>query len=211
MRAFYTPSSLISKIYSSAQWFSKCEKILFTFDDGPSIHTTELILKFLSNEKIKAVFFCVGKNVLTAKHLVKNIIAEGHTIGNHSFNHKNLIWSRKTNIIREIKSLNTLLENEVNLDIKYFRPPYGRFDYRTRNVINDINMKIIMWSLFLYDYKNDINLLKLAVNKYLKRNSIIVLHDNQLAKKNILDSLKIICEVSAKKGFKIGEPAECLN
>jgi peptidoglycan/xylan/chitin deacetylase (PgdA/CDA1 family) len=185
--------------------------MLLTFDDGPSTQTTELILKFLSNEKIKALFFCVGKNAEYAKDLFRNLISEGHTIGNHSFNHKNLIWSRKAQVRREIESFNDLIKNEFNYKVNYFRPPYGRFDFRTQKIVSDLNMKMVLWSLFLYDYKNDSNLIKLAVNKYLKRNSIIVLHDNQLTKNNIIDTLKIICDASAKKGFEIGEPAECLR
>ncbi len=68
-----------------------------------------------------------------------------------------------------------------------------------------------MWSLLTYDYKNDLNLIKLAVNKYLKTNSIIVLHDSLKSKNVVLEGIEIIFEEARKRGFEIGEPAGCLK
>jgi hypothetical protein len=68
-----------------------------------------------------------------------------------------------------------------------------------------------MWSLLTYDYKNDINLVKLVASKYMRRNSIIVLHDSLKSKDIIVDSINFIAEQAEKNGFEIGEPAECLK
>jgi len=65
--------------------------------------------------------------------------------------------------------------------------------------------------LLTYDYKNDINIVKFALRKYLKSNSIIVLHDSNKSKDIIKDSINIIIEETNKKNYKIGTPSECLK
>ncbi|MBZ0200165.1 MAG: hypothetical protein K8H86_09880, partial [Ignavibacteriaceae bacterium] len=74
-----------------------------------------------------------------------------------------------------------------------------------------LGLKNIMWSLLTYDYKNDINVVKFAVQKFLKDNSIIVLHDSLKSKEIIADSIELIINEAEKKGFTFGEPDECLK
>ena len=68
-----------------------------------------------------------------------------------------------------------------------------------------------MWSLLTFDYKNDLNIVKFALDHYLTENSIIVLHDSDKSKNVIENSIEIIAEKSAEKGFDLGAPSECLN
>ncbi len=68
-----------------------------------------------------------------------------------------------------------------------------------------------MWSLLTYDYKNDISIVKFAVEKYLKQNSIIVLHDSNKSKEIINDSISFIADEVRKKNYQFGEANECLN
>ena len=62
-------------------------KIYLTFDDGPIPEITEWVLDVLKEEKIKATFFCIGDNIQKNSGIFKRIIAEGHSVGNHTFNH----------------------------------------------------------------------------------------------------------------------------
>ena len=68
-----------------------------------------------------------------------------------------------------------------------------------------------MWSLLTYDYKNDLSIVKFAVDKYLKHNSIIVLHDSNKSKNIISDSISFIADEVGKKHYQFGEADECLN
>jgi len=68
-----------------------------------------------------------------------------------------------------------------------------------------------MWSLLTYDFRNDFNLFKNAVNKCLKKNSIIVLHDSLKSKDIIIQSINYLVEQIDKMNFKIGNPEECLK
>lgn len=211
LKYLYTPPYLIKKLFNDFYWSTINNKILLTFDDGPNPGSTEIILKFLVQRKIKALFFCVGSNVHKHPELFKQIIFEGHSIGNHTFNHKRITGIPEKEIIDEIQKFNSLLKNDFNYPVRYFRPPYGRFNLSTGKLLKDFNLRNVMWSLLTYDYKNDLNLIKLAVNKYLKKNSIIVLHDSIKSEKVVLEALEIISGEAQKRGFEIGDPAGCLK
>src|SRR5690606_24603964 len=178
MKYKYNPPYLVKKIFRSFQWESKCNKALLTFDDGPIPQTTELILKKLNEDNLKAVFFCVGDNIRKFPDLAEAIISEGHTIGNHTFNHKKLTGMNREESIKEIVSFNNLLQDNFNFKVKYFRPPYGRFNLSTSFTLKKMNLQNVMWSLLTYDFKNDFSVVKSSVNYYLKNNSIIILHDS---------------------------------
>ena len=86
----YSPPLIIKKLFKDFYWNTSNGKILLSFDDGPTTELTEVILNILSQNKIKAAFFCLGNNVKNSQSLVNDILTEGHLIGNHTFNHKRL-------------------------------------------------------------------------------------------------------------------------
>lgn len=207
----YKPPTLFKNIFHEFYWDTTNNKILLTFDDGPIPESTEIILSILSKHKIKALFFCVGDNIKKYPALAKSILSEGHTIGNHTFNHKRLKTLSKQEKIYQIKSFNELLDNDYNYKIKYFRPPHGRFQLTTNSLLNKFNLKNVMWSLLTYDYKNNFDLVKFAVTNFMKKDSIIVLHDSIKSKDIIRDSIEYIVEQASDKKFSFGEPSECLR
>ena len=192
-------------------WETQNNKILLTFDDGPTHQTTEELLKYLNDQNIKSAFFCVGENCQKFPSLVSSLINEGHLIGNHTFHHKKLAGLNRYETEIEIDSFNSLLLEKHNYKVNYFRPPHGSFNFSTSKLMNKKQLKNVMWSLLTYDYKNDLKLVKFAVQKFLKQNSIVVLHDSIKSKDIIIDSIKVILDEAARKGFQIGEPAECLK
>ena len=207
----YNPPFLLKKLFNDFAWETQNSKIIITFDDGPTIETTERILKYLNDKKIKATFFCVGENCKKNSELTSTMISENHLIGNHTYHHKKLIGLSEKESKLELESFNSLLLEQHNYHVKYFRPPHGKFNLSTSKLMKQTKLKNVMWSLLTYDYKNDLNLVKFAVQNYLKQNSIIVLHDSIKSQAIIIDSIKIILDEADKKGFLIGEPAECLK
>ncbi len=206
----YYPPSIIKRLFNDFYWNTSNNKILLTFDDGPTAEATEIILTTLSQYGIKAAFFCIGNNVEKNHSLTKQILDEGHLIGNHTFNHKRLTRMNNAEAGNEIDSFNNLLKEKFNFEVKYFRPPYGRFTISTRGILKEKNMKCVMWSLITEDYKNDFETVKFAVKNYLKKNSIVVLHDSIKSKEIIKDSINFIIDEASSKGYTFGEPAECL-
>ena len=184
---------------------------MITFDDGPNPGTTEIILGQLAAKNVKAVFFCVGENLEKYGTLPDEILSEGHTIGNHTFSHQKIWGLSESKIIENLKRFNFLIEEKINRKVEYFRPPHGQFDFTLPKALKKINMKNVMWNLLTRDYKNDFNIVKFAVTKYLQSDSIVVLHDSNKSKQIIADSIRIIFDMAEEKRFKIGVPAECLK
>ena len=211
MNLYYNPPLVIKKLFNNYYWTTSNNKILLTFDDGPTIEATEIILKTLNELETKALFFCVGQNIKRNTELAKEIIKLGHSIGNHHYSHKSLLILSREDQISEIKKCNEVMRDKLNILPEYYRPPHGKYRISTNKLLKQFKLKNIMWSLLTYDYKNDFNLVKFAVDKNLKSNSIIVLHDNIKSKDIIIDSIRYIAEQADKKGYSFGEPAECLK
>jgi peptidoglycan/xylan/chitin deacetylase (PgdA/CDA1 family) len=211
MKYLYNPPWLIKKIFYDFYWETANNKILISFDDGPNHETSELILKKLSDEKIKALFFIVGDNAVKYPELTKEIVSEGHTFGNHTLNHKKISLLSESEIDFQISSVQNIFIDKFNVSLKYFRPPYGRFNFATSSFMKKYNLKNVMWSLLTFDYKNDLSIVKFAVKKYLKNNSLIVLHDSLKSKNIILDSISLIAEEARNRNYEFGVAEECLS
>jgi len=211
MKFLYNPPLLIKKLFNDFYWETSNNKLLLTFDDGPNPQTSEIILKKLSEAKIKALFFAVGDNVNKYPELTKQILSEGHSFGNHTFNHKRITQLTKVEKDKQILSVQEIFEDKFNIKIKYFRPPYGKFQFSTADLLKKYDLKNIMWSLLTYDYKNDLSIVKFAVQKYLKQNSIIVLHDSLKSKDIIIDSINFIVDETKKRNYEFGMAEECLS
>jgi peptidoglycan/xylan/chitin deacetylase (PgdA/CDA1 family) len=207
----YSPPILLQKIFSDFVWNSSNNKILLTFDDGPTQESTERILQILSSNKINAVFFCVGNNVNNHPLLTEKILSARHTIANHSMNHKLLTSMDREESIQELLAFNSMMKDKFNYDVKYFRPAHGRFNLKTNGLMKELHMKCVMWNLLTYDFENNIEKVKYAIEKYLQRNSIIVFHDNIKSKEIIETALNYTIDLVGKRNFEFGEPADCLK
>ena len=211
MKYHYNPPSIIKNLFKSFYWETSNNKILLTFDDGPNPDSTEIVLKTLAELNIKALFFCVGNNNRLYPTLTKQLLDEHHIIGNHTFNHKVLTKLNFDDGLKEIRNFNTQLELNNNYKVKYFRPPHGKINLRTKKLIKASGLKCIMWNLLTYDYQNEFSKVKFAVDNYLQQNSIVVLHDSNKSKAIISDSIKYIFDSAVKNGYQFGEPEECLS
>jgi len=211
MRLSYNPPVLVKKIFNDYYWQTSNNKILLTFDDGPTETTTIKILDMLGNNNLRAMFFCIGSNVNKYSDLAEKIINDGHTIANHTMNHTILTKVNRKIVLNEIRELNNILSNKFGYQVNYIRPPHGKFNFKSNSLFRESNLRCVMWSLLTYDYKNDLNKVKFAIDNYLRKDSIVVFHDNAKCSDIIVESINYIIESAAKRGYEIGEPSECLK
>ncbi|HEY6437051.1 MAG TPA: polysaccharide deacetylase family protein [Ignavibacteriaceae bacterium] len=211
MRYKYHPPYLVKNLFNDFNWDTSNSKILLTFDDGPTEVTTVKILNILKANNIKAVFFCVGNNIKNHPELAEIILEDGHTIANHTMNHKLLTSMSREESIEEISLFNNLMKEKFNYRVKYFRPPHGRFNLKTNGILNELNLKCVMWNLLTYDFENNLSKVKYSIENYLNKNSIIVFHDSIKCSDIIEETLNYTIEKVWKKGFVFGEPEDCLK
>ena len=118
MIASYNPPLIVKKLFNDFIWQTSNNKILLTFDDGPTEITTTKILDLLAKNGIKAAFFCVGKNIRMYPELTNQIITEGHLIANHTMEHKLLTKMNNNEALEEIRSFNDLMKAKDTLSGK---------------------------------------------------------------------------------------------
>jgi peptidoglycan/xylan/chitin deacetylase (PgdA/CDA1 family) len=175
----------------------KAENCIFlTFDDGPVPEVTPLVLKILSDFDIKATFFCVGENVQKHQDIFKQVLEQGHSVGNHSFNHLNGWKTAKNDYIENIKKCDALLQT------KLFRPPYGKITPAEIKQLKD-NYRIILWTILSGDFDKSTTKEKCLENvlKYTKDGAIVVFHDSIKAKEKLLYALPKFIEHFLTKGY----------
>lgn len=156
------------------------EKVLYiSFDDGPHPVATPFALKTLREFDAKASFFCLGKNVHTYPEIFQQIQTEGHSIGNHSYNHLNGWKSSPKEYLKDIQQARDLIVSPL------FRPPYGRMSKQQQTMLLQAlpDTRIIMWDLLSGDFDTKISPEKCwsNVRKYSEPGSIIVFHDSTKA------------------------------
>ena len=122
-----------------------------TFDDGPSNFTPHL-LDMLRENNIHATFFMLGANARRLPDVVRRVAAEGHEIGNHTYSHPNLLRLSRERQKFQI-DLTEEIFREIGVTSLYMRPPYGNFDARTLDIVNESGLKLILWSMDSYDWK----------------------------------------------------------
>ncbi|HHY66483.1 MAG TPA: polysaccharide deacetylase family protein, partial [Alicyclobacillus sp.] len=123
-----------------------------TFDDGPDVTYTTRILDILRREGIHATFFIVGQRAQAHPEMVRRIIAEGHAVGNHSWDHPNFTKLSIAEIRSELIRTNDLLRSLVGYTPDLFRPPYGELTPALVQTIGGMGFKIIDWSVDTRDW-----------------------------------------------------------
>lgn len=196
---------VIKKLFSNYIWDlpNSEKKIYLTFDDGPTPEITEWTLQQLKKYNAKATFFCIGDNVRKYPEIFKNVIQEGHSIGNHTFHHLNG-WKTKTNeYVENIKLCDTQIRNSKLETRNLFRPPYGKIKPSQSKELRKLGYKIIMWDIISYDFDATISKEKCLENVLtnVKSGSIIVFHDSIKAFPNLEYTLPKVLEFLNKKGF----------
>ena len=131
------------------------KKIYLTFDEGYEAGYTQKILEILKNNEVKATFFITAHYVNTQPDLVKQMIDEGHIVGNHTVNHKSMPDLNDEKINTEIMDLHKAIYEKFGYEMKYIRPPMGEFSERTLQITNSLGYKTVMWSFAYEDWNEE--------------------------------------------------------
>lgn len=189
----------IQKLLYKLKWQYKAgqKRLFLTFDDGPTPHVTEWVLEQLQAFGAKATFFCIGKNIVKYPEIFKQILYNGHVVGNHTHTHANGWHTNLSDYLGEVKKCADLVQSPL------FRPPYGKITpaqitaIRTRpellmpasrpqnapiSTAVEANLKpqIILWDVISGDYDTSLDKRKCwqHVLKNTRDGSIIVFHDS---------------------------------
>lgn len=194
------PPSLLTRALHRMTWDLKGEnrEVYLTFDDGPTPVVTPWVLNQLDRANAKATFFCLGRNVDKYPELYRQILASGHSVGNHSYSHLKGFRSRVSRYMDDIRLASGLI------DSKLFRPPYGRILPGQVNAVLQ-EYDIIMWDVLSIDYNTGLGGERVYQNviRNVKEGSIIVFHDSDKAADNLHYALPRTLEFLEKEGYQM--------
>jgi peptidoglycan-N-acetylglucosamine deacetylase len=153
----------------------KC--LALTFDDGPGV-TTPALLTTLKQAGAKATFFLVGKQVEQHPKIAAQVVAQGHSIGNHTYSHASLPSLLDNEILEELETTQDIIAEATGQRPAMFRPPYGHTDNRVLGIADQVELGQVLWTGTTLDWQlRDAKKIKAAVLRLAKRDGVILMHD----------------------------------
>ncbi len=194
--------------YDAAYLGDTGEQVLYlTFDAGYENGCTEKILDTLNAHGAKAAFFLVGNYIQRNGDLVRRMVEEGHTVGNHTMHHWDMSkLENKDAFAKELGDLEALFRETTGRELsKFYRPPQGVYSQENLRMAKELGYKTVFWSLAYVDWKQDAQPTDAqAYEKLLPRThpgAVILLHSTSETNARILDTLLTHWEQS---GYRFG-------
>ena len=183
---------------------TRIKETALTFDDGPTEFTPKF-LDLLKEHEIKATFFCIGKQIEKHPEIFQRIIAEGHTVGNHTLSHSNSTGFLSTSkMTEEIEKCDEVMMRIGNIKTDLYRPPFGITNPNIAKAIRKTNKKSIGWNVRSLDtITDDEKKIYKRVTKGLKKGSIILLHDTSEKTYKVLADLLLFLKDKKYSTFTV--------
>lgn len=155
-------------------------KVAITFDDGPSEEFTLPILDILKDLDVPATFFMVGKHVEKYPHVAQRVAEEGHAIGNHTQNHRNLPTLATIELQKEVMEATAIITETTGMYPAFVRPPRGMYDDRFRRLATLLGQEIVLWSISTRDWRYGVTptYIERFVESRVRGGDIILFHDS---------------------------------
>ena len=188
-----------TSLFKDAVWrFKQAGQVVYlTFDDGPIPEVTPWVLELLKKENIKATFFCVGENVLKYPEVYQQILKDGHSVGNHTFNHLQGFKNNDQDFFTNIEKAASYIDSDL------FRPPHGLLKASQYKYLKK-KYRMIMWDLISCDYDPRLNPGKVLKNvtDFVRPGSILTFHDSEKAKINLMEALPLSIKWMKEQGYR---------
>ena len=191
------------------------KEIALTFDDGPDATFTAQVLDVLKEQHVKATFFLVGSRLSVYPDVAKRVLAEGHAVGMHGFEHLDMrtistIYAYDSQILRAQRTFKSVLGIEPH----YFRPPFGAVNDEEIAYFGERGFKTINWSIDSFDWdmtQNSVDEITGRVLRYAHEGAIILMHTGGVDKSNTVKSLSVIIKALREQGYTFKNVPEMLG
>lgn len=203
---------LLSK-YGAKYLGDVSKKVIYlTFDEGYENGYTGQILDTLRDNNVKAAFFITGPYLKEHQDLVRRMVEEGHTVGNHTIHHPSLPEKSDSQIEEEVVGLERAFTEKFGAKMNFLRPPKGEYSERTLSITNKLGYCNLFWS-FAYDdwYRGKVRgpeYTYKVVMRNLHNGEIMLLH---AVSKDNADALGMIIKGARENGYEFGNVQELAN
>ena len=154
--------------------------LALTYDDGPNDPYTGRLMDVLERHAAKATFFLLGRFVEERPEIARALAAAGHAIGNHSWDHPNLIFASAAETIRQIARTQQAIIDATGVEPVLFRPPFGGRRPGSLRIARSLGLRPVMWNVSCYDWK-PISAEEIAgrAERQIRGGNVILLHDGE--------------------------------
>lgn len=196
----YQIPAWLQRIYPGAIWRGDTSRkvVYLTFDDGPIPEVTPKLLSILEQEKVRATFFMVADNVTKYPEIYHRVVANGHTVGNHTYHHIKGTKYKLADYVADVKKADVILGGT-----KLFRPPYGRILPKQIIALRSKGYKIILWDVLTHDYDKAYSADEMVqiVKRYTRNGSIIAFHDSLKSNERMLAAVPQVIKELRNEGY----------
>lgn len=204
--------SMIEKFNGYYMDRSKPHKLYLTFDEGYEAGYTPKILDVLEKYNVPATFFVTGEFLDSSPHLVRLMIDNGFTVGNHTVNHKNLAQCDIGTVMNEIEIVSNRLRSDFSYETHYMRPPEGAISERALAIADDMGYNTILWSFAYMDYDESVqkgtDYAYDMLTTYMHDGAIMLIHAISKDNANALEDFILYAK---ENGFEFGSLDDLCN
>lgn len=193
-----------SQFFIGTFWKGEKGKVSLTFDDGPHPEVTPKVLTVLKEAGVKATFFLIGQNVEKHPEVVQQILAEGHTIGNHTHSHA-YVFS-KAAALKQLRQCSEAIKTATGKSVKFYRPPFGVMTPEIASAVKDEKCVIIGWDLRSQDgaIRTAQATIK-RVSNNLEKATVLLFHDTNPTTPEALKEILHLCKQNGTEIVTIPE------
>jgi peptidoglycan/xylan/chitin deacetylase (PgdA/CDA1 family) len=170
----------------TGQWYGRAftglprgsRQLALSFDDGPNDPHSLRLLEVLARHDVKATFFVIGRYVRQRPDIVRELVKNGHVIGNHTFSHPLLIFQSAAAIREQLAACQAGLNDAVGEHCNLFRPPFGGRRPAVFRIARQMGLEPVMWNVTGYDWNApSVEHIERKVTGRIRGGDVILLHD----------------------------------
>ena len=184
--------------------------VALTFDDGPDPRSTPLFLRALNEHDVRATFFLLGSQVARSPGVARDIVAAGHEVALHGWNHRSLMlrgWSTYSSMARACDLITRITGQRP----RWFRAPYGVFSTASLLAARRLGLTPVLWTCWGFDWtaRATGQSVFTTVTRDLQGGGTILLHDADIAAspeawRSTLAALPLLLDECDRRGLRVG-------
>lgn len=170
-----------SWLYGPVFWHARTERrvVALTFDDGPCHPYTGGLLEVLDREGVRATFFQVGNNVRREPNLAAEVASE-HAVGNHTFDHPHLVWSRPGTVREQLLRGQEAIHDATGTLPDLFRVPHGWYGPQVISTAEELGLRCVGWSVMAWDWdRPPADVIQSRILRGARPGGVTLLHDGK--------------------------------